>query len=134
MTIRSSDMIASMVEMLLFFQEHCSETETLKELEVHALDKGRWPKCHALFQRIRRKTLEAEKSGDRDLLVQYAFEEICAKSLYNLSRSEAPFDPDSQFWVVPFGIDLAIQLRVHQPWELCSFTRLLVKAPIRTDR
>ena len=42
--------------------------------------------AHALFDRIRQKTLVAERAGESDLAAQYLFEEICAKTLYNLER------------------------------------------------
>ena len=71
-----------------------------------------WPKAHALFTDIRRKTLKVEKSGDRRSTCQYLFEEICAKTLFNMSRSSAPFDPDSPYWIVPnalsFGREIGI--------------------------
>jgi len=33
-------------------------------------------------------------------LAQYHFEESCAKTLFNLTRSNAPFDPDAPYWVI----------------------------------
>ena len=62
-----------------------------------ALVEGARPEAHALFRSIRTKTLEAERTKDAVLTAQYLFEEICAKTLYNMSISSAPFDPDSPY-------------------------------------
>jgi hypothetical protein len=66
-----------------------------------------WKQAHRLFDRIRAKTLKAERAGDRTLICQYLFEEICAKTLYNLSGESAPYDADSPYWVVPNAVALA---------------------------
>jgi len=71
-----------------------------------------------LFQGIRQKTLAAEKEGDELRLTQYAFEEICAKTLYNLSGSPAPFDADSAFWVIPLATQLGAKLGMKNPGEV----------------
>jgi hypothetical protein len=72
-----------------------------------AADRGRWPKAHALFDKIRQKTLRVDRERNSALGRQYMFEEICAKTLYNLSGAPAPFDPDSPYWVVPNALALA---------------------------
>src|ERR1700676_4015226 len=93
--------------LVLFFLPLCREQSTLFELEQMAADTKRWRGAHDLFDRIRRKRLNA---ATKPLLEwQYAFEEICAKTLFNLSLppSDAPFDDDSAFWVVPFAISFA---------------------------
>jgi len=99
--------------MVQFFLPHCQEQATLIELDQMAGDRGQWRYAHELFCRIRDKTLKAK---DGSLLEwQYAFEEICAKTLFNLSNHydpqceefPAPFDDDSAFWVVPFAIGFA---------------------------
>ena len=91
-------------KMTRFFLPHCRDKTTLLELEKMAADGDRWRYAHDLFDRIRRKTLNANSDS---LQWQYAFEEICAKTLFNLSGSSAPFDDDSAFWVVPFAISFA---------------------------
>jgi hypothetical protein len=40
-------------------------------------------------------------------MVQYSFEDICAKTLFNLANTDAPFDSDSPYFVIPFALDLA---------------------------
>jgi hypothetical protein len=41
------------------------------------------------------------------LEAQYQFEEVCAKTLYNLGRNPAPFDPDVPFRIVPAAFAFA---------------------------
>lgn len=90
-----------MARLLELFQPYCADRTTLDWLRDAVEHRGQWTKAHGIFQQIRDKTLKAEKSGNRKLTTQYLFEEVCAKTLYNLSRSPAPFDPDSPYWVVP---------------------------------
>lgn len=88
------------------FESHCEDTSTMSEIKEMVWESHRWPKAHALFVRIRRKTLMAEKSADKRAECQYLFEEVCAKTLFNMSRSNAPFDPDSPYWIVPNALSL----------------------------
>src|SRR5688572_25628991 len=94
-------MLTSMRSLLECFASHCTERRTLDELHRLLGDDDLWPEAHALFQRIRAKSLQALAQGDSRLVAQYAFEEACAKTIYNLSKKSAPFDPDSPYWVVP---------------------------------
>jgi hypothetical protein len=79
----------------------CIEVRTLDQLADVVEDHARWRTCHDLFQRIRKKTLPAQSAGDKLLEAQYLFEEVCAETLYNLSREPAPFDSDVPFWISP---------------------------------
>ena len=96
--------ISSLVELFL---DHCSDKDTLKEIALMADDPHLWPEGHKLFQRIRQKTLNEEKIGNRQAISQYLFEESCAKTLYNLSGEPAPFDADSSEWVIQNAKSLA---------------------------
>jgi len=99
-------------QVLLFFLPHCSDQSTMLELKKMASDPTKWRYAHALFRRIRDKTLRADKRKDRLLQHQYGFEEICAKTLYNLSDHYDPqcvefperFDDDSALWFLPLAI------------------------------
>ncbi|MDH5233025.1 MAG: hypothetical protein OEY38_23475, partial [Gammaproteobacteria bacterium] len=51
--------------------------------------------------------LKAIKQGDKAKECQYCFEEVIAKTLYNITRSSAPFDPDSPYWVIKNALALA---------------------------
>lgn len=100
------------------FLPHCSDKSTMSELCEMAADRSTWRTAHNLFNRIRAKTLKADRSKNRRLQYQYSFEEICAKTLYNLADHSAgfseaflpPFDEDSPDWVVPLAIDFARDL------------------------
>jgi len=56
--------------------------------------------------------LAAHRRGDQLAVAQYAFEEICAKTLYNITHEPAPFDPDSPFWVLPRALKLGQMLGI----------------------
>jgi len=94
------------------FAEKCSDRSTLDELRRMVDDVNSWPQAHNLFTRIRRKTLEVGEHGDARARCQYLFEEVCAKTLYNLSGNTAPFDADSPDWIVPNAFSLALQLMI----------------------
>jgi hypothetical protein len=89
------------------FASHTNDRATLDEIVDVSLDRTRWRSAHDLFQRIRAKNLRACERGDVRLEAQYRFEEVCAKSLYNLSKEPAPFDVDSPYWIVPNAIGFA---------------------------
>jgi len=109
---RGGRIVTDLEKLIELFAERCKDRGTLDELAAMAADHGRWSKGHGLFDRIRRKTLVAERSGDKTLGAQYLFEEICAKTLYNLSGSSAPFDADSPYWIVPNAFALAHRLGI----------------------
>lgn len=89
------------------FAAHTSDRATLDEIVDLSLDRTRWRAAHDLFQRIRAKSLRVLERGDVRLEAQYRFEEVCAKSLYNLSKEPAPFDVDSPYWIIPNAIGFA---------------------------
>jgi hypothetical protein len=94
------------------FLARCMEKSTMKELQDLLAHQDRWIEAHALFNRIRSKTLDAEKSNNGLLARQYLFEEICAKTIFNLTSTDAPFDADSPYFVIPIALDLARALRI----------------------
>jgi hypothetical protein len=93
--------------LLQLLAPHCNDRSTFDVLGRMVKEHRTWSKAHDLFNQIRAKTLVAERAADRKLASQYLFEEICAKTLYNLSMSSAPFDPDSPYWVIPNAIAFA---------------------------
>src|SRR6185369_9919351 len=86
---------------------HCEDRTTIDALKAMLNDHRSWSKAHDLFNKIRDKTLVAERGANRKLGSQYLFEEICAKTLFNLSGSNAPFDPDSPYWIIPNALSFA---------------------------
>ena len=117
-------------EMVQFFLPHCSDQSTLRLLDGLACDDKLWCNAHALFGQIRDKMLRADASDDRLLQEQYSFEEICAKTLFNMSGHHdpdckefpAPFDADSPFWVLPAAVAFARTLGFDDP---CCVSSLL---------
>jgi hypothetical protein len=102
-----TNVILAIVRLVGVFKPYCGECSTLDELAEIAADRSQWRKCHNLFNRIRTKTLSAERTGDQLLGTQYLFEESCAKTLYNLSGEPAPFDREISFRIVPNALALA---------------------------
>ena len=110
----------AIIELLDHYLTRVSETATMRLLREVAADWHRWSEGHAVFDRIREKTLEAEHSSDRLASNQYAFEEICAKTLYNMSNPEDPFDSDSAFWILPLAANLSAALGETRPERVYS--------------
>ncbi|MHC4879296.1 MAG: hypothetical protein ACYTGL_22810 [Planctomycetota bacterium] len=105
-------------EMVDFFMPHCADTSTLAEIKTMAADRQLWRKGHEVFDRMRTKTLRADRDSDVQLQYQYSFEEICARTLYNLSGHPASFDDDSPFWVIPIALQFAASLGVENPYSM----------------
>jgi hypothetical protein len=92
-------------------------------------DRGKWDKAHGVFNQIRSKSAKAGRSGKPTAMAQYLFEEVCAKTLYNLSGNSAPFDADSPYWVVPNAIAFARLVGVKEQEVLSRIT-----SPIKSIR
>ena len=107
-------MIPQVRQLLEVVATGVSDRDTIEELLRVIDDSRRWKEAHDLFSRIRSKTLRADQSGDRKLIAQYCFEEICAKCIYNESGEPAPFDSDSPFWVVPLALHAVRELGIDQ--------------------
>jgi hypothetical protein len=95
--------LAAMSSFARLFRPYVEERATWQEVEAMIRDESTWQGAHALFDRIRIKTLSVQE-GDDKLNCQYSFEEICAKTLYNFSDPVDPFDVDSPFWVIPLAL------------------------------
>jgi hypothetical protein len=115
--IPTADQIAGLLE---YFASHCRDLKTLNQLRSVVRAPTKWKTCYSLFQRIRVKTLRADKRNDVFLQHQYTFEEICAKTLYNMSMRPAdystaypaPFDDDSPEYVVSIADGFADYLKI----------------------
>jgi len=101
-------------QLLVLFQPHCRDTETLKELRALLTKPRDWVKAHYLSTRIRAKTLNAITHGDLPAEMQFSFEETCAKTLHNLSGSKKPFDTDTPYWIIPLALKLAQVLNLDE--------------------
>ena len=112
--MRPTPMTDHMTKLIELFAARSSDRGTLDELHRMIADRGTWRKAHDLFGRIRRKNLDASRRGDTVAESQYHFEEACAKTIYNLTRDSAPFDPDSPYWIVPRALLLARLLSIDE--------------------
>jgi hypothetical protein len=119
-----SDIIIIMRDLLALFESRCTDKITLRKLGELTTERERWPEAHALFREIRHKTLAAEKQRNEFELAQYAFEEICAKTLFNLSYPTAPFDADSAFWVLPLAVQLGRKLGISDPGDVTPLLKV----------
>jgi len=107
-------MLDAMTKFVEMFGARTTDRSTLDELQQMFAHRGTWHKAHDLFQRIRLKNLEASRRGDVRLEAQYCFEEVCAKTLYNLTGRPAPFDADSPYWIVPNALATARHLGINE--------------------
>jgi hypothetical protein len=57
------------------------------------------------------------------VLAQYKLEEICAKTLCNMTHEPGPFDPDSPFWDLPLAVELGQMLGVTDAGEISSLLK-----------
>jgi hypothetical protein len=105
-------MVDAMMRLVALFAPLCADRRTMDELARMLTDEDQWTRGHDLFDRIRWKNLDAIRDGNDTLAAQYSFEEICAKALFNLTDTNAPFDEDSPYWIIPCALQLARALRI----------------------
>src|SRR4051812_45830800 len=107
-------MISQMLRLVEVFSWRVGDRSTLGGVHRMIGDDSSWHRAHDLFDRVRRKTLAADRSDDARASTQYCFEEACAKTLYNLTDTDAPFDEDAPYWVVPAALMLARALGIDE--------------------
>jgi hypothetical protein len=103
------------VRVVRYLAPHCEDRQFAEELLRMATDRATWRYGHALFGRIRDKSLQLEKAEDTRLFPEFSFLEIAAKTLFNLSdhfdpmheQFPYPFDAHAQLWFVPLAIEFA---------------------------
>ena len=99
--------ITEIKAMLDLFQGKVPDKDSNRLVRQFCDEKHKWVKAHGLFGTIRDRNLAAAKKGDAVHECQYCFEEVVAKTLYNLAKSGAPFDADSPYWVIKNALSLA---------------------------
>ena len=110
----SGAIVQDMARLLDLFGPHCSERETLDWLRKAVDDRGKWTKAHGIHSAIRAKSLKAARAGNAALEAQYLFEEVCAKTLYNLCGAPTHFDVDSPYWPLPNAIVFARRIGIAE--------------------
>jgi hypothetical protein len=105
-------MVDDMKRFVRLFAPRCADRQAMDELERMLAHEEQWRRAHDLFDRMRTKNLIAAREGNQTLEAQYCFEEICAKALFNLTDTDAPFDEDSPYWIIPNALGLARALEI----------------------
>jgi hypothetical protein len=100
------DTIARLLEL---FRDRVPDTESFARVFELATTSERWSAAHAVFDEIRHRLLAAR---DQPYGCQYAFEELCCKSMYNAASPDDPFDPSSPFFVAGAAFELAQRVGV----------------------
>ncbi|HEX4139796.1 MAG TPA: hypothetical protein VHY09_05575 [Candidatus Methylacidiphilales bacterium] len=104
------EMQARILALLRLF-DHCSlDKETHAWVKELVADEKKWPKGHDLFELVRKRLLGSR--GQRAACAQYAFEELCLKTVFNETDTEMPFDTNSSFWLAGSAIQYARQVGV----------------------
>jgi hypothetical protein len=110
------DMGRRIEKLLVALSPLSRDAEAVEAVRALVADNGRWSAGHAVFDAVRRRYLRVHEDREQlSLAHEYAFLEVCAKALYNATRSDAPFDPSSPFWVVPSALAWA---RLHDAERL----------------
>ena len=107
--------ITVLAEFLRLFADTCDETDILEDLLRFASGpKAMWTQGRRCFEEARSRIRRARREKDALRMIQCDFEEMCAKTLYNLSGGTAPYDCDSPFWIVPNALALAKALGIGE--------------------
>ena len=106
-------MIISETKALLdLFENRVPDHESNRLVRHFCDEKQKWSKAHGLHATLRQRNLKAIKQADKAKQSQYRFEEVIAKTLFNLTRPSAPFDPQSPYWVIKNALMLAREVGV----------------------
>lgn len=104
--------VTEMKALLDLFEYRVPDKESNRLVWRFCDEREKWIKAHGLHSTIRNRNLKAIKQGDKAKESQYCFEEVIAKTLFNLTRPNAPFDPDSPYWVIKNALILAMEVGV----------------------
>lgn len=99
--------IAEIKALLDLFEDKVPDKESNRLVRRFCDEKEKWLKADGLHSTLRDRNLKTIKQGNKAKECQYCFEEVIAKTLFNLTRSCAPFDPDSPYWVIKNALVLA---------------------------
>ena len=109
--------------LLRLFHDKARDQETSAWVYDLIDDDSKWSSAHDLFDVVRDRLLTATGDAgrppvakdriDRARVSQYAFEELCLKTIYNETDTDCPFDYCSPFWLSGSAIHLARELGVR---------------------
>lgn len=107
-------MIEDIIALLHLFQEKSPDKDTNKIVLGLAENKEQWKNAHDIFSTIREKNLKAIENKENIKESQYCFEEVCAKSIFNIYcysfGEDGQFDPDSPYWLIKNALSFAYSL------------------------
>ena len=92
--------VAEIQELLLYLQDKVPDKESNRYAQKFVNETDRWSSANNLLESVQKLRIAAMKVGDKEKECQYAFEEACAKTLYNITGPDNPYDPDSPYWVI----------------------------------
>ena len=106
--------IPQMKQLAQLFAERVPDRQPLDELAELIGDRSRWHKAHALCAHVGHRMERATKMDDATRSAQCDFETACLKTLFNMTQSAAPFDPDSPYWIVPCALNFAHKVGIDE--------------------
>jgi hypothetical protein len=92
------EMQARLLRLLKLFEDCSPDKETHEWVWELVANEKNGIKAHDLFDLLRRRSLKYKGSADCRG-VQYAFEELCLKTVFNETDTKVPFDTNSSFWL-----------------------------------
>lgn len=93
--------------LLTLFRKQAPDAESSERVHELVANPSRWSGGHAVFDEVRRRFLQVERSDDSIRQAQYLFEESCCQAVFNATSPQAPFDPGSPFFVAGLALDFA---------------------------
>ena len=109
-------MLDAMWLLIELFAARPPDRSTLDELKgmLGDGDHEAWRRAHLVFDRIRVKSIGADKRRDSKMVAQYNFEEACAKTLSNLTGRPGGYDGDCAFQIVVTALKAARHSNIDQ--------------------
>lgn len=114
-----------MLRLFVLFEPHVDDSKLHSSSAAIIADRAKWNQAHGQFTQVRQRMLKIEKKGiDRRAGYHLSFLEEALKTVFNESRSNAPFDSISPFFVVPLALQLAseIGLPLSEVRDACSYS------------
>ncbi|MDX2220024.1 MAG: hypothetical protein SF172_13465 [Burkholderiales bacterium] len=103
------EMVDDIKRLLGLFAAKVQDRETHGWVASMVADERKWVLAHDVFDKIRSRNLVSQ---DSRLCAQYFFEEICCKSIWNETDTDAPFDSDAPHFIIKSAIGLARVLAI----------------------
>jgi len=94
------------------FESSAPDNESNRMVWQFCDDKQKWTEAHDLVSTLKEKNIKAIMQGDKIKEFQYGFEEAVAKTLFNLTTTDTPFDADAPYWVIKNALSLAKALNI----------------------